>query len=353
MLSLSAKEFLRQSEGHAIFDVRTPAEYEAGHLPGAHNLPLFSNDERAEVGTLYNQSGREESILRGLELAGPRLADFVREVHQSAGGNRIYMHCWRGGLRSASMGWLMETAGYEVHLLEGGYKAYRRFIRESLGQFDKLLVLGGKTGSGKTAVIEEIRSRGRQVLDLENIAHHKGSAFGDLGQEDQPTNEQFENNLYDAISKLDANAFTFVEDESRGIGRISIPDPFFSLMRTTEVIFLDVPRSERVNRLVREYAEFPKDRLASAINRISKKLGGLNTGLALEALGKDDFMSVADILLQYYDKAYMKGLSMRNQAKVSTLTVTQDDPVANAKMVLDFFDATISAKIQEQNLNDN
>lgn len=341
MLNLSAKEFLAQSKGHAVFDVRSPSEYKAGHLPGAYSLPLFSDDERAAVGTLYKQLGRKESIMKGLELAGPKMADFVREVHRLAGGNRICMHCWRGGMRSKSMGWLMETAGYDVLLLEGGYKAYRRFIRESLGYFNHIVVLGGKTGSGKTAVIEEIKSRGRQVLDLEHIAHHKGSAFGDLGQEDQPTNEQFENNLYAAVSQLDKNEFTFLEDESRGIGRISIPNSFFYLMRSAEVIFLDVPRSERINRLVREYAEFPKERLASAISRISRKLGGLNTRQALEALGKDDFRSVADILLQYYDKAYMKGLSMRDQAKVSTLPVKQDDPVANARMVIDFFDASI------------
>ncbi len=347
MRYLSAKEFLQQSEDHAIFDVRSPAEYDAGHLPGAFNLPLFSNHERAEVGILYKQSGRKDSILKGLELAGPKLADFVREVYRLSGGTRIYLYCWRGGMRSASMGWLMETAGYEVLLLEGGYKAYRRFIRESLGHVNKLVVLGGKTGSGKTAVIGEIRKNGRQVLDLEHLAHHKGSAFGDLGQEDQPSNEQFENNLYAAASKLEKNEFTFVEDESRGIGRIGIPDPFFSRMRSTEVIFIDVPRNERVKRLVREYAEFPKERLASAINRISRKLGGLNTGLALEALEKSDFRSVADILLQYYDKAYMKGLSMRDQAKVSTLPVEQDDPVANARMVLDMFDAKMSGKIPE------
>ena len=345
MIKSSPQEYLSKSEGMTLLDVRSPSEYAAGHVPGAINMPLFNDAERAEVGTLYKQAGRQQSILKGLEVAGPKLAGFVQEARRLAKGDRLFIHCWRGGMRSANMAWLFELAGFEVVLLEGGYKAYRHYIREQLGTFTNMVVLGGKTGSGKTSVIEHISRLGFQVLDLEGIASHKGSAFGDLGQEFQPTNEQFENDLYAEVARLDPAKITFLEDESRGIGRISIPDPFYSIMRSTELVFMDVPKKERINRLVKEYAGFPAERLAAAINRIAKKLGGLNCKLALEALEADDFATVADILLTYYDKAYLKGLSIRDQRKVSALPVDRDDPEANARAVVAFFSEHLAGKV--------
>ena len=334
MTRLTPSEFLARASEIPVLDVRSPAEYAAGHIPGAVSMPLFSDEERAEVGTLYKRVGREASILRGLEIAGPKLAGFAEQGRRAARNSKVLVHCWRGGMRSANMGWLLEMAGLQVDVLDGGYKAYRNFIRERLEGTTNLAVLGGKTGSGKTEILGHMRENGMQVVNLEALAHHKGSAFGDLGQEDQPTSEQFENELYEALAPLNTDEVVFVEDESRGIGRVSIPDVFFRTMREAPVIFLDVPKEERVGRLVREYAGFPNERLAAAIRRITRKLGGLNCNLALEALDRGDYATVADILLIYYDKAYLKGLSNRDPGKVWTVQVAKDDPEANARTAI-------------------
>jgi tRNA 2-selenouridine synthase len=344
---LTPQNFLFKAGHTVVVDVRSPAEYAAGHIPGAVNMPLFDDGERADVGTIYKQKGREKSILRGLELAGPKLADFVKAASKFSREKQLLLHCWRGGMRSANMAWLLELAGFHTSLLEGGYKAYRHFIREQLGCFHRLVIIGGKTGSGKTEVLGYIRNLGFQVLDLEAIAHHKGSAFGDLGQETQPTNEQFENNLYQALSGLNPAEVIFAEDESRGIGRVSIPDPFFRAIRSSEVIFLDVPKKERIKRLVNEYSVFSRGRLEAAISRITDKLGGLNYSLALEALAGNDYSTVTDILLNYYDKAYLKGLSLRNPGKVSYLRVERDDPGKNAVQVIELYREKLAGKFSQ------
>lgn len=342
---IGPSEFILRAGTIPVVDVRSPAEYASGHIPGAVNIPLFDNEQRAEIGILYKRSGREESILRGLEIVGPKLADFIKAVRKLAPGRKVLVHCWRGGMRSANMAWLFELNGFEVSVLEGGYKAYRRYIREYLNGFGKLVVIGGKTGSGKTCVLEGIEKIGFQVIDLEKIAHHKGSAFGDLGQEPQPTTEQFENNLFQAAAGLEPGKITYVEDESRGIGKISIPDYFYKAMRSSHVIFLDVPKEERIKRLVQEYSGFPRERLASAINRIQKKLGGLNCKLALEALENNDFTTVTDILLTYYDRAYLKGLSMRSPDRISHIRVDHDDPEFNARIAVEYCEANLESTL--------
>ena len=240
-------------------------------------------------------------------------------------------------MRSAGMAWLFELAGLEVFVLKGGYKAYRRYIREQIEEGFSLVVLGGKTGSGKSSILESISQSGKQVIDLEGIAHHKGSAFGALGQENQPTTEQFENNLYLELNKLDLSLPVWVEDESRAIGLISIPEPFFKKMRQSPVIFVDIAKELRVKRLVKEYALFDKELLEAAVHRITKRLGGLNTKIALESIKKNDFEITASILLSYYDKAYLNGLSVRDQEKVFKLELKTDDSQLNAEKVMEFY----------------
>lgn len=337
MLYIDPEKFLSLSQSHVIIDVRSPSEFFQGHIPGAVNIPLFDDEERKQVGILYRQSGRQPAILAGLDLVGPKMSGFVKLAQKLAPERKVLLHCWRGGMRSASIAWLLKTANFNVSILEGGYKAYRKFIREKPGKEIKLMVLGGKTGSGKSEILDRLAGMGEQVIDLEKIAHHKGSAFGDLGQEKQPTNEQFENNLFDALKKLDLGKTIWVEDESRGIGFVGIPDIFYQQMRNSAVMFLDVPKPFRVKRLVKEYALFDPQRLENAIHRITKKLGGLNARLSIEALSRKDYATVADLLLIYYDKAYLKGLSFRDENKVFKLSVEDEDPEIIAKSVLKFF----------------
>ena len=337
MLYIDPEKFLSLSESHVIIDVRSPSEFSQGHIPGAVNIPLFDDEERKKVGTLYKQAGKQAAMLAGLDFVGPKMSQFVKQANKLAPGKDVLVHCWRGGMRSAGMAWLLKTADFKVSVLEGGYKAYRSFIRQKLGEEFKLMVLGGKTGSGKSEILDRLAGMGEQIIDLEKIAHHKGSAFGDLGQEKQPTNEQFENNLFDALRKLDRRKTIWVEDESRGIGFVGIPDLFYQQMRNAAVMFLDVPKPFRVKRLVKEYASFDPQQLENAIHRITKKLGGLNARLTIEALHQKDYATVADLLLVYYDKAYLKGLSFRDKNKVFKLLVEDEDPEIIAKSVLGFF----------------
>ncbi|MCD4790234.1 MAG: tRNA 2-selenouridine(34) synthase MnmH [Bacteroidales bacterium] len=333
---INPNEFLEKFDGIPVIDVRSPKEFLQGHIPDAINLPLFDDEERKKVGTLYKKSGKEASLLLSLDIVGPKMSYFVKTARKLSPDREILIHCWRGGMRSASMAWLFETADFKVSVLNGGYKAYRKYIRQKIGEEANLIVVGGKTGCGKSEILYYLTKAGEQVLDLENIAHHKGSAFGDLGQENQPTNEQFENNLFQAWQKLDLNLPVWIEDESRGIGTVSIPEPLYNKIRQSIVIFLDVEKEIRITRLVKEYALFDPALLEDAILRINKKLGGLNTKLAIEALFNKDFNTAASILLTYYDKAYLKGLSMREQEKVFNLELKEDNPALNTQLVVEY-----------------
>ncbi|MCF8232484.1 MAG: tRNA 2-selenouridine(34) synthase MnmH [Bacteroidales bacterium] len=346
-MKLAAEEFLKLSDTIPVVDVRSPKEFGQGHIPEARSLPLFDNDERATVGTLYKQSGRYAAILRGLDIVGPKMSSFLKKGVSWAQEGRILIHCWRGGMRSESMAWLFEKADLQADILYGGYKAYRRHIRRAWTHERPLVILGGKTGCGKTEILHELQKSGKQVLDLEGIAHHKGSAFGAIGQNPQPTNEQYENNLASHWRRFDPTKPVWLEDESRAIGAVSIPEPLYNQMYFAPVIDIHIPKSERIKRLVNEYACFEKGKLEAALHRISKKLGGQNEQAAVKALHEDDYETVADIALWYYDKAYANDLKKREQRSVFPLNLQEDDPVKNAEEVRRFYYEEVLKKAKQ------
>ncbi len=271
---LPIEKFLPLTDTLPLVDVRSPAEYAHGHIPGAVNIPLFDNEERAIVGIGYKQGGKENAVQLGLEIVGPKLSNFVKQAKRLAPKKELLIHCWRGGMRSGSIAWLFETAGMKTYTLEGGYKAYRRYIREQFSRPVKILVLGGYTGSGKTDILKELEKQGEQFLNIENIAHHKGSVFGLLGQELQPTNEQFENNLADAWRKFNFKKIIWMEDESRQLGQCVMPDPLFLQLRQAPLVKITVPKPEREKRLVKEYGGFKKEELEEQLVKIRERLGG-------------------------------------------------------------------------------
>ena len=322
MEQLKIEEFLDKAENLLVVDVRSPAEYLAGHIPGAINIPLFDDDERAIVGTLYKQQGRYASVRKGLEITGPKLLKLIDMAGSPGPGGKLLVHCWRGGMRSASMAWLFETAGWKCSILEGGYKSYRRHVRENICAGKELLVLGGYTGSGKTVILHKLREKGEPVVDLEGLACHKGSAFGGIGQGEQPTTEQFENELYRVMSLI-REPYCWVEDESLQIGKIFIPDPFYERMVKSRLIFIDVPLEQRINILVADYAGQEPDLLAEAIRRIEKRLGRLAASEAVSSLRSGNFAETAGILLSYYDKTYKYGLGRRDESNIQRLDMRQ------------------------------
>ncbi len=306
---LSIEDFLSQDRRQRLLlDVRTPAEYARGHIPGAINFPLFENEERAEVGTLYKQQSPQAALERGLELVGPKMAGFVRRARELAEGRPLTLHCWRGGKRSGSMAWLLELAGMNVSVIKGGYKAYRRKILAMLENPPwRLVMLSGKTGSGKTEVLRELKKRGAQVVDLEELANHRGSAFGALGMPAQPSTEHFANLLYEALAGMKPDQPVWVENESRSIGRVFLPEGFWHAMLRAPKFVLEVSDDARIRRLLRDYAVFSGEELYASFEKIARRLGGLRLKQAGEALRAGDYATAARIALAYYDKAYGKG----------------------------------------------
>ncbi|MBC7923971.1 MAG: tRNA 2-selenouridine(34) synthase MnmH [Ferruginibacter sp.] len=334
--SLPVPDFLEQARVLPVIDVRSPGEFAQGHVPGAVNIPLFSDEERAKVGTRYKQVSKDSAIVLGLEIVGPKLADFAKRSRKVASNGAVLVHCWRGGMRSGSFAWLLTTTGLRVATLQKGYKAYRNEVLQRFNQPLPLLVLGGKTGSGKTDILKELAALGEQVLDLEGLAHHKGSSFGALGQPVQPTTEQFENGLHRAWSELDPGRRVWVEDESKTIGSVTLPPALWTQMRAAPVAFVDVPQSQRVGRLVKEYAHFEPASLKAATQRIEKRLGGLNFQRAMEALQAGEYARVAEITLDYYDRAYLYGLSQRNPETVFQLSLAGDHPAESARLLVEW-----------------
>ncbi|MCC5936130.1 MAG: tRNA 2-selenouridine(34) synthase MnmH [Lunatimonas sp.] len=295
-----------------IIDVRSPGEFEKGHIPGAYNIPLFSDRERAHVGTVYKKQSQEAAISLGYTYVTPKLDEFISGAFEVAPQGKVIVHCWRGGMRSQAFGEHLAANGFhEVNLVHGGYKAYRNWVLNSFEVPRKIHLLGGYTGSGKTFILRELQKNGEQVIDLEGLARHKGSAFGGIGQDDQPSVEQFENNLSFELSKLDLDRPIWVEDESHNIGNVKIPRAFFNQMRTAGLIFMQIPIEERVHHLVEGYASSGDATLREGILRISKRLGGLRTKEMLGFLDRKDYYHVALMALEYYDNYYLKGLQKR------------------------------------------
>lgn len=309
-----------------LLDVRSPGEHEHAHIPGAQCFPLFSNEERAVVGTLYKQQGRDDAMLEGLRFVGPRMATMVERARSLAPDGLVRVHCWRGGERSASVAWLLDRAGLkEVSLLKGGYKAYRGAVLKAFDAPWDLRIIGGYTGTGKTELLGHLKELGQQTIDLEALANHKGSSYGAIGEDPQPGTEQFENLLFDALRCIDHHRPIWVEDESQLIGRVKIPDDFFKQMRDAPCFFVDMPRDERAQRLVADYGAFPKDELVAATKRIEKRIGPQHCKTALEALERGDLHTVAMITLNYYDKTYTHGLGKRDPVRITKYPANAKD----------------------------
>lgn len=305
---IEVHEFLKLAGQNPVIDVRSPAEFEYGRIPGAMNMPLFENEERAEIGTLYKQKGKELAIKRGLEIVGPKMRRMVETAEALPYKEALLVHCWRGGMRSGSVAWLLETYGLPVLTLNGGYKSFRGHVLEQFEVPLRLMVITGPTGSGKTELLGALRESGEQVIDLEGLAHHKGSVFGELGQVAQPSSEHFQNGLFWELRNFDPARTIWLEDESIGIGKVMIPEPFWRQMGKSPRVHFRMDRNVRISRLVREYGSFPAEVLAAKINLLEKRLGGQHAKEAITALKDGNLAAVADKLLVYYDKAYSNAL---------------------------------------------
>lgn len=328
-----------------VFDVRSPGEYNHAHIPGAYSLPLFNDEERKVVGTAYKQQGKQKAIKLGLDFFGVKMKKMVEEAEvmikqRKASGqtgsenNAIVVHCWRGGMRSAGVAWLLDLYGFDVYTIIGGYKAFRNWVLKQFENDYPFLVLGGYTGSGKTALLDQLVQKNQHVIDLEKLANHKGSAFGSMGE--QPMQEMFENKLATALYALKDTAAIWLEDESQRIGKLNIPHPLWHTIRKKPVFFIDIPFEERLAYIESTYGLNDKEKLINAIVRIQKRLGPLETKTAIGYLVEDNFKACFEILLGYYDKLYKKGLHNREQLEtlLTTIPASTVNDILNTEKLL-------------------
>ncbi|MFY7965382.1 MAG: tRNA 2-selenouridine(34) synthase MnmH [Chitinophagaceae bacterium] len=328
-----------------LLDVRSPSEFIHAHIPFANNLSLFNDEERKVVGTAYKQQSREQAIKIGLKYFGTKMTEMVEQVEQLIINNKlqqpnnknisIVVHCWRGGMRSAGVAWLLDLYGYKVFTIIGGYKAYRNWV---LNQFEKTYhfkVIGGYTGSGKTEVLAALKQQNATIIDLEKLALHKGSAFGNLNEIAQPSQEMFENKLAVELY-LYKNEIIWIEDESQRIGNVNIPTKIHQQKQQANVYFLDIPFEERLQYIIAGYGKFGKDKLVNAIIRIKKRLGGLDAKNAINYLLEDDIENCFSILLKYYDKYYLSGLYTKPTIEtiLTKIPCSKVDAKGNAQTLL-------------------
>ena len=293
-----------------IIDVRSPSEYSHSHWPGAINIPLFSDREREAIGKSFKKESRLKAIFNGLKITLPKikkLLEIILNTTTKAEGNKsIRIYCWRGGMRSSTFAWLARTIGIKTYLLKGGYKNYRKWV---LNQFESALpirLLGGKTGTRKTDLLNHIKNENIYVIDLEGIANHRGSSFGSLGMDRQPSTQQFENILAESIDEFhhsNANEI-WIEAESSNLGKCRIPNSLYTKMKKAPILEIIKTKNERVDNLVNLYSQNTQTELKEAVTRISKRLGPQRTKEALVAIEKKEWSKACKAMLDYYDRCY-------------------------------------------------
>ena len=331
---ISLDEFWALREQTPIIDARSEGEFAQSHIPGTYNLPILTNQERVIVGTLYKERGSQKATLKGFELVGPRFYLIQKEALAKFPEKKIIVYCWRGGMRSQILSWLLEMVGFQVFRLKGGYKTYRTFTFGLIRKDWNLIVIGGKTGTGKTRILKELKAQGEQILDIEGLANHKGSSFGSIGQPPQPSVEQFENLFAEELRLLNPTIPTWVENESRKIGRLILADRFYDRMCQSPLIDIQKSEAERIELIAEEYADLPADELTAAVKRLSKRLGGLRTTQAIEAIESGNHPEWIANLLIYYDKTYEFDLDKHEETKRIQLDLSGMNPSQAASILL-------------------
>ncbi len=295
-----------------LVDVRSPAEYFEASIPGAINVPLFSNDERAEIGTLYKQQGKMIARRRGVVIAAPKVPDFVSQIEAARGLSvlPVIIFCWRGGMRSLAMTSFMNLAGIPARQLIGGHKAFRRMVCNYFDEclWPKIYVLRGLTGIGKTRILHQLEKQGQPVIDLEKIANHRGSAFGGLGLGEQPGQKQFEASLWARLDELRDSPYLITEGESRHIGRRAVPPRFHQAMQQQPSLWLTTSMKLRTEVILADYPDLEQlhPAITRALNSLRERLGNKKVDQLKHLLDTENWdLLIARLMQEYYDPLYL------------------------------------------------
>lgn len=297
---------LHAKEPHTMVDVRSPKEFKEASIPGALNIPVFNDEERAEVGTIYKQVGQAEAKKRGLEIFAAKLPAFIAEFE--AIDTSLTVFCWRGGMRSKTAATVLDLMGIHPHRLTGGIRTYRQWVVEELANYEyppELIVLNGYTGSGKTVILHKLAEAGEPIVDLEHLAGHRGSIFGQIGLEAN-NQKNFESLLLHDLKRTSDKPVVFIEGESKRIGKVTMPGFLFEKKEHSRQLIIQLPIEERVRITLEDYqpAERPEE-FQAAFEQIRRRIHVPIAKEIEEALKTGDFDSATRLLLEhYYDPRY-------------------------------------------------
>ncbi len=309
---------------YTFVDVRSPSEYREMTIPGSYNIPVFDDEERAEVGTLYKQVSKEAATERGLEIFSRKLPQIVKEFKKLEG--EIVVFCWRGGMRSKAAATFLDLMGVTTSRIQGGVRAYRHWVLNELENFEikpKAFVLNGGTGIGKTAILKELQKEGYPILDIEGLANHRGSIFGEIGltAHNQKT---FDSLLLQDLMKLQKSSFLLFEAESKRIGKLLLPDFLVEKKENAFHIFIELPMKERIHHILEEYRlQEHHEEFAEAFRHIKRRIHSPIANQIEDYLKEKNYERILELLLQYYyDPRY---LHMANQyPEDQRITITVD-----------------------------
>lgn len=312
------KALAMRDKGALLVDARSPDEFAEAAIPGAVNVPVLDNQERAEVGTLYKQVGKRQARHRGVEIVAPKIPSMIDQIArlQLETSQPVVVYCWRGGTRSLALTQFLQLAGIPARQLSGGHKGFRRHVLDFFerGQWAKLLVFRGLTGVGKTHCLHRLAERGYAVIDLEGLANHRGSAFGNLGLPPQPSQKTFEALLWDELRKTPCDGYILAEGESRHIGRIALPARVYETLQVETSIWLHASLQARVRNILNDYPAVDqlKEEFTQPICALKDRLGKETTTRYLELLGNGQWSElVSELMENYYDPLYRHTLPER------------------------------------------
>ncbi len=308
---ITPAELIRDFDNFLLVDIRSPSEYREFHIPGAVNIPLFDDEEKKFIGDVYRLKGQETAKEEGIKLVSPKLYHFYKRFKElEKKGKQIVIYCWRGGMRSVAMCSFLSGTGIKVMRLEGGYRAFRRYILEDMKRIIKeksFIVLTGKTGVGKTALLRDMEREGFPVVDLEKLAKDRGSAFGKVGMRENTTQKMFDADLYFTLRNI-RDTVIFIEDESRRIGNIHLPEDLYMSIVKGFRVELNTTLEERIRNIEVEYLKnVDISDIMEAVYKINKYLGKEGTEYVLNLIRDGKLRETIRFLIEnYYDRTYKR-----------------------------------------------